>query len=285
MPGFAAGSRPREAGVSVPAGSDRRSASACDGALVTLARRCGSLDAVVGVRSLRSQAEAEALTRVELAVSAAREGLRQSTEDLLTAARILGERPPLQRLLRGSIRDALPPISAGYCETRRSMRARSPKRRGDRQHERRRSNGRHCSTAADEQGERFLVTGAAAEMALSGAAGGRRRARRRSGRAVRRMDERLAARLAERAGVEIRHRRLRLVRAGRGPARDLEHRRAVARRARRGVHRRARLVRRELADRRREGETIALVQGLLPADACARPVAGSTRANADRRGR
>src|SRR5687767_12348204 len=84
------------------------------GVLVTLA--VGSM-LVVGVSSLRSLAESEALTRVELAVSAAREGLRQSTEDLLTAARILGERPPLQRLLRGSIRDALPPYLIRYCDS------------------------------------------------------------------------------------------------------------------------------------------------------------------------
>ena len=83
------------------------------GLLVTLA--VASM-LVVGVRSLRSQAEAQALTRVQLGVSAAREGLRQTTEDVLTAARILAERPPLQRLLRGSVLDALPPYLARYCE-------------------------------------------------------------------------------------------------------------------------------------------------------------------------
>jgi hypothetical protein len=53
---------------------------------------------------------------VELGVSAAREGLRQTAEDVLTAARILGERPALQRLLSGSVLDALPPYLARYCE-------------------------------------------------------------------------------------------------------------------------------------------------------------------------
>src|SRR5690606_36958377 len=74
------------------------------GALVALA--VGTMY-ILGVSSVRSFAEAQALTRAELAASAAREGLRQSTEDLLTAARILGERPALERLLRGSIREAL----------------------------------------------------------------------------------------------------------------------------------------------------------------------------------
>ena len=58
---------------------------------------------VFGIGSLRRLADAEGLARVELAVSSAREGIRQSTEDLLTAARILGERPALQRLLRGPV--------------------------------------------------------------------------------------------------------------------------------------------------------------------------------------
>jgi len=128
------------------------------GVLVTLA--VASM-LFVGVRSLRSLAQAEALTRVELGVSAAREGLRQSMEDVLTAARILGERPPLQRLLRGSIRDALPPYLTRYCESA-ALDACAIVQNGE----------LIASTAADfdwkallvaaaEQGERFLVTGAA----------------------------------------------------------------------------------------------------------------------------
>src|SRR5262245_36642411 len=81
------------------------------GVLVTLA---GASMLIVGVRSRRSQAEAQALTRVELGVSAAREGLRQATEDVLTAARILGERPALQRQLRNPTVDAL--YLTRYCE-------------------------------------------------------------------------------------------------------------------------------------------------------------------------
>jgi hypothetical protein len=50
-----------------------------------------------GVGSLRELAESEALTRVELAAAAGREGLRQTTEDLLTAAGHHGERPPPRR--------------------------------------------------------------------------------------------------------------------------------------------------------------------------------------------
>src|SRR5690606_9489331 len=68
-----------------------------------------------GVGSLRELAESEALTRVELGAAASREGLRQTTEDLLTAARILGERPPLLRLLGQSGRDGVPPYLSRYC--------------------------------------------------------------------------------------------------------------------------------------------------------------------------
>src|SRR5690606_20764667 len=64
--------------------------------LVTLAVAAVSLS---GVRSLRKLAEAEGFARVELAVTAAREALRTSTENLLTAARVLAERPTLERLL------------------------------------------------------------------------------------------------------------------------------------------------------------------------------------------
>ena len=54
------------------------------GLLVALAVAAMS---VFAISALRRLADAEGLTRVELAVSSAREGMRQSTEDLLTAAR------------------------------------------------------------------------------------------------------------------------------------------------------------------------------------------------------
>ena len=170
------------------------------GVLVTLA--VGSM-LVFGVRSLRSLAEAEAMTRVELAVSAAREGLRQSTEDLLTAARILGERPPLQRLLRGAIRDALPPYLVRYCDGA-ALDACGIVQRGE----------LLASTspeldwpailaAASEQGERFLVTGAAASTAIAGAQAPVVDHEGVNVLTLRRMDARLAERLSERAGVEV----------------------------------------------------------------------------------
>ena len=83
------------------------------GLLVSLA--VGSMY-TVGVRALRGLSEAASLSRVELAALAAREGLRQSREDLLTATRILGERPTLERLLRSEPVETLGPFLIRYCD-------------------------------------------------------------------------------------------------------------------------------------------------------------------------
>src|SRR5688572_30161443 len=128
------------------------------GLLVALAVAAMSMFAIGALRRL---ADAEGLTRVELAVSSAREGMRQSTEDLLTAARILGERPVLQRMLRGPVPETLQPFLARYCESV-ALDACALVR------------GEDLITTtpgpvewdlvlatAEEQGERFLITGAA----------------------------------------------------------------------------------------------------------------------------
>ena len=170
------------------------------GVLVALA--VGAMS-VFGIGSLRRLAEAEGLTRVELAVSSAREGMRQSTEDLSTAARILAERPALQRELRGRVSATLPPFLARYCEGV-ALDACAVVR-GD----------EILATttsqidwdlvlgAAREQGERFLVTGAMESLALSGAQAGVTEHAGITVVVLRALDEELAARLTERTGVEI----------------------------------------------------------------------------------
>lgn len=70
---------------------------------------------VAGIRILRDLADAEGLARVELAVSAAREALRQNSDVLRTAAQLLGERPTLGRLFRASNSAALTEYLAQYC--------------------------------------------------------------------------------------------------------------------------------------------------------------------------
>jgi signal transduction histidine kinase/HAMP domain-containing protein len=185
------------------------------GVLVTLA--VGSM-LIVGLGALRNLAEAEALTRVELAVSAAREGLRQNTEDLLTAARILGERPPLQRYVGGAIRDALPPYLTRYCENAgidacavlRNGMVLASSTSADVLWE-------QIWEAAEEQGERFLVTGAAQGAAIVGAQAPVADHDGATVVMVRRMNEKLAERLSERAGVEIRIVDFGSFRPGEGP--------------------------------------------------------------------
>ena len=131
---------------------------------------------VLSIGSLRRLADAEGLARVELAVSSAREGMRQSTEDLLTAAHILGERAALQRSLRGPMVETLP-VLARYCETvalgacalvrdEAILATTSDEVDWD-----------LVLAAAEEQGERFLVTGALQAV-------GARRARRRGSRSM-----------------------------------------------------------------------------------------------------
>ena len=170
------------------------------GLLVALAVAAMSIFAIGALRRL---AEAEGLTRVELAVSSAREGMRQSTEDLLTAARILGERPALQRLLRGPVPETLQPFLARYCESV-ALDACALVRGDDLLAT---TTGEIewdlVLAAADEQGERFLITGAAPKLALSGAQAG---VAEHAGIAVivlRNLDERFAAQLTERTGVPI----------------------------------------------------------------------------------
>jgi signal transduction histidine kinase len=170
------------------------------GLLVVLAVAAMSIFAIGALRRL---ADAEGLTRVELAVASAREGMRQSTEDLLTAARILGERPALQRLLRGPVPETLQPFLARYCESvaldacalvrgEDLIAATSGQIEWD-----------LVLAAAAEQGERFLVTGAAPNVALSGAQGGVAEHAGIGVIVLRNLDERLAARLTERTGVPI----------------------------------------------------------------------------------
>lgn len=159
--------------------------------------------AIAGVRLLRDLAEAEALARVELGVSVAREALRQSANDLLIAATVLSERPTLHRLLRDARPVGLDAYIARYCDGA-SLDACAIVRHG----ELLASVGSSVEwsivmLSAGEQGQRFLVTGAIAGEASLGARASM------AGQddvivyALRRMDAGFAARLSERVGLEI----------------------------------------------------------------------------------
>ena len=66
---------------------------------------------------LRDLADDQGKARVQLAGAMAREDLRRMVEDALTAARVLAERPTLQRLLTEGRTDAIQPILRRFCET------------------------------------------------------------------------------------------------------------------------------------------------------------------------
>lgn len=159
---------------------------------------------VVSVRMLRDLAKAEGLTRVELGISAAQEAIRQSTEDLLTGAQVLGERPTLLRLLKSGDIDALAPYLARYCDGA-ALDGCAVVRDGKLVA----GTGVDVAwdiilTAAAEQGERFMVTGAVPGLAVCGAQSRVLENENATVFAIRKMNEQFAMRLSERAGLDIR---------------------------------------------------------------------------------
>jgi signal transduction histidine kinase/HAMP domain-containing protein len=168
--------------------------------LITLAVLAVSL---FGIRTVERLADAEALTRVELGLSTAREGVRQGIEELVVAVRVLSERPTLHRLLGMAAPDPLPDYLTRYCEGaafRGCVVVRNDRPLA--------AVGEDISwdlvlAAADEQGDSFLVTGALPGYALYGA---RTRAAGHSDVtvvAVRALDASFALRLSENAGLGI----------------------------------------------------------------------------------
>jgi len=169
--------------------------------LVTLAVAAMS---VASVRLLGGLAEAEGLARVGLGLAASQEALRQGAEDVLTATQVLGERPTLHRLLSRRDDEALRPYLARYCEGA-ALDGCAVSRGGDVI-----AAGDDVIdwplvlAAADEQGERFLVTGAAGGVALIGARVPASERRDATVFAVRKLNDDFAARLSEHTGVGIR---------------------------------------------------------------------------------
>jgi signal transduction histidine kinase len=159
--------------------------------------------ALGGIGLLREQAQVQALARVQLAGVSARDELRRRSEDALTSARLLSNRPTLLRLVREGNPEQLDFFLHRFCETGgldacavvagdTVLAATGPFRWDE------------LSGPVAEQGERFLcatpsapggVLGAAAELPSQ------------SGTRVvvlRYFDRRLATALAERAGIEVR---------------------------------------------------------------------------------
>ncbi|MEP7242705.1 MAG: ATP-binding protein [Gammaproteobacteria bacterium] len=72
---------------------------------------------ISAVGMLRDLADEQGKARVQLAGAIAREDLRRMGEDALSSARVLAERPALQRLLSENRIDAVPPLLRRFCET------------------------------------------------------------------------------------------------------------------------------------------------------------------------
>jgi signal transduction histidine kinase len=68
------------------------------------------------IQMLHDLADEQGKARVQLAGAMAREDLRRISEDVVTSARALAERPTLQRLLSEGRSDAIPPFLRRSCE-------------------------------------------------------------------------------------------------------------------------------------------------------------------------
>lgn len=238
-------------------------------ALVTLAVATVS---GVGARLLRELAEAEGLIRVELAVAASRETLRQSTEDLLTGARVLGERPTLRRLLRTADKDALSPYLARYCEG-----AALDGCAVVRNDQLIAATGADLSwapilAAAREQGERFLVTGAMPQWAVGGAQAEVLEDPDATVLVVRKLDDKFAQRLSDRAELEIRIVDYASFEPGKGAFAILNTDALARGEAVAGRLDTLDVFAASLPVAAASGETVALLQALLPTRMVLRPV-------------
>jgi signal transduction histidine kinase len=159
---------------------------------------------IYAVGMLRNLADEQGKARVQLAGAIAREDLRRMGEDALSTARVLAERPALQRLLNENRVDAIPPLLRRFCETgaidacavfendRLVAEAGPTIPWGD------------IVTANVEQGETFLATPSTAAYPVLGAVtplGNRTGAR---VFIVRLLDEELAQTLTQHVGLDVR---------------------------------------------------------------------------------
>jgi signal transduction histidine kinase len=72
---------------------------------------------ISAIGKLRDLADEQGKARVQLAGAIAREDLRRISEDALSSARILSERPALVRLLAENRTAAIPPLLRRFCQT------------------------------------------------------------------------------------------------------------------------------------------------------------------------
>lgn len=245
---------------------------------VTLVTAAVAAVSAFGVRLLKDLAEEEALARVELAVTAARETQRQSLDDLETATQVLSERPTLHRLLVDGQRATLEPYLARYCEGARLDACAALRGNAMLAASGSPVDWVRVLAGAEEQGDQFMVTGAMPGTAVAGAraevagtTGGRVLG-------IRLLDRGFAMRLSERAGLDIRvvdYASYNPARAGRFAALNAD--------ALSGSGPTAGRLRQDgdfaasLPLAASTGEVVALLQATLPEDEAMEPVAQLTR--------
>ncbi|MBX5460377.1 MAG: HAMP domain-containing protein [Steroidobacteraceae bacterium] len=158
----------------------------------------------IAVGMLRDLADEQGQARVQLAGAVAREDLRRMGEDALSAARILADRPTLQRLLAQGNVESIPPFLRRFCETA-GMDA-CGVFEGDKLVAEAGASvpWSDIVTANAEQGERFLVTPESSKYPMLGAV--TRVSNPPDVRVfiVRLMDEKLARALSAHVGLDVR---------------------------------------------------------------------------------
>ena len=232
---------------------------------------------LAGVRLLRELAEDEALIRVELAATSAQEGLRQETEDLLIDARVLGERPTLDRLLREPDAPELTPYLREYCEGQVHDACAIVRQASVVATVGREIDWPRVLVHSAEQGERFLVSGGDSGLALRGAAVTVAEHPDVTVMTIRVMDENLERSLSERAGLEVRIVDFRNAAAGEGPLAELNEQALARGRPVAGLVRELDAFAASAPIAASTGEPIVLLQSFLPEQVAIAPVTTLTR--------
>jgi signal transduction histidine kinase len=231
---------------------------------------------IAGIRLLRDLAEAEALARVELGAAAAREELRQVSDGLLSAARLLGERPTLLEIMEQPGGGAMTSYLTRYCDsaaldTCAVLRDGLPIA----------SVGETLDwadlLAAISQGAGSIVTGPANDTAFAAAGAPMPGRPRHAVVAAKRLDSAFSTRLGDRVGLELRIVPVNAIGGDGGPYEDL-HRAAL----RRGAAAASRIEEIDgfaasLPVATPAGEVRALLLAILPRDAVMAPVATMQR--------
>ena len=152
---------------------------------------------------LEDLASENALARVELDGAVARENVRRLGEDVLTSARLLGERPTLQRLLREDREAAIQPFLARFCETGGGDACAVVHAGGLVAHAGVELPWDLVISAQEEQGERFLVNAGETQPAVLGGSAAVGESTDERVIVVYLLDERLAEQLSRSFGVKV----------------------------------------------------------------------------------